>query len=475
MLKRIFCVVLAILIPIALFPMSAFAAPADLYDTTGRDLVTIVTDLYGMYYNMTWTNVYSNDPGITQATTSAVDYVVSLYNDYASAASDPYTAAGLAAALVAAGAIAVIYDSVTGQGYVSLYLDQYISSLDGYWDYACSDMGLFRDEDGYFYWEKDQDNVVVDIPVATVGEFPLVPISSFSVSDISSSGLFVLSTSSRSYYVSSFSSDVFAYLYLVNDHYSISAFSPSSTSRINATNGSTFRYSPITSAVPGYDFFRATVDYSVSSDTVSFINPAVPVFTSLADAYSAFADRVARAFKIVAEPSVYLDQLAQQYDKILLPDVSAPDYSPQPVIIDTNVWWDDSWGTVAANPTPGVYYRVTDENIYNEAVPDILSQLISNDVQVDAPSQFAETPSDPSDPSSGSNEVNLPLLPVTLPSFDFSLSGIWYYVVQWVGSLGSFLGTLFTVWSTLPYAMVVPVYATAVVVIVFGVYKRFFM
>lgn len=471
MLKRIFCVVLAILIPIALFPMSAFAAPADLYDTTGRDLVTIVTDLYGMYYNMTWTNVYSNDPGITQATTSAVDYVVSLYNDYASAASDPYTAAGLAAALVAAGAIAVIYDSVTGQGYVSLYLDQYISSLDGYWDYACSDMGLFRDEDGYFYWEKDQDNVVVDVPVATVFDLPLVPVYTTS-SSVFQFGLLTFS-GSASYRLGTDVAGVFcAYVPGSSGSYSLYAVSD-----VPFTTYSTWSSSDSTLSSSSFiRFHDGLYGGSVLNRNSSYsINPAIPVFSSYSAFYSAFLNRVSRALKIVAEPSVYLDQLAQQYDKILLPDVSAPDYSPQPVVIDTNVWWDDSWGTVAANPTPGVYYRVTDENIYNEAVPDILSQLISNDVQVDAPSQFAETPSDPSDPSSGSNEVNLPLLPVTLPSFDFSLSGIWYYVVQWVGSLGSFLGTLFTVWSTLPYAMVVPVYATAVVVIVFGVYKRFFM
>lgn len=459
--------------------MSAFAAPADLYDTTGRDLVTIVTDLYGMYYNMTWTNVYSNDPGITQATTSAVDYVVSLYNDYASAASDPYTAAGLAAALVAAGAIAVIYDSVTGQGYVSLYLDQYISSLDGYWDYACSDMGLFRDEDGFFYWEKDQDNVVVSVPVVTLYGAPLLPYSSsLGASSVLSSGvhLFTYSPSSSrvyNYFFVSNSVPVFSFLVRSSNSYILYFVSDSAFSVGYATTGQSTNGTHSSSFDSTYNCHLVTVyGYTQSYFTNS---SSLPVFNSLSAAMTWYNNTIGSAFDIVAEPSVYFDQLSATYDKILLPDVSSPDYSPQPVIIDTNVWWDDSWGTVAANPTPGVYYRVTDENIYNEAVPDILSQLISNDVQVDAPSQFADTPSDPSDPSSGSNEVNLPLLPVTLPSFDFSLSGIWYYVVQWVGSLGSFLGTLFTVWSTLPYAMVVPVYATAVVVIVFGVYKRFFM
>ena len=67
------------------------------------------------------------------------------------------------------------------------------------------------------------------------------------------------------------------------------------------------------------------------------------------------------------------------------------------------------------------------------------------------------------------------LLGINLPSFSFSLSGIWHYVRTWVSSLGSFMTSLFTVWNGLPYAMVVPVYATAVITIVVGLYRRFFM
>lgn len=62
-----------------------------------------------------------------------------------------------------------------------------------------------------------------------------------------------------------------------------------------------------------------------------------------------------------------------------------------------------------------------------------------------------------------------------LPDFDFDFIGIWHYVVDWVASLGSWLSMMFTVWSCLPSAMVIPVYASAVVVIVLGMYKRFFV
>ena len=77
----------------------------------------------------------------------------------------------------------------------------------------------------------------------------------------------------------------------------------------------------------------------------------------------------------------------------------------------------------------------------------------------------------PDDPSNGI--FHAPLLPF-LPNFNFNLSSIWHYVVEWVSSLGSWFSLTFSIWRSLPYAMVVPVYATAVVVIVLGVYKRFF-
>lgn len=56
-----------------------------------------------------------------------------------------------------------------------------------------------------------------------------------------------------------------------------------------------------------------------------------------------------------------------------------------------------------------------------------------------------------------------------------SFASIWHYVIAWVGSLGPWLSTMFIIWSGLPYAMVLPVYATAAIVVVIGIYRRFFM
>lgn len=70
-------------------------------------------------------------------------------------------------------------------------------------------------------------------------------------------------------------------------------------------------------------------------------------------------------------------------------------------------------------------------------------------------------------------ELKNKLLPFIQNGFGFP--SIWHYVVSWVGSLAPWLATMFTIWNGLPASMVIPVYATAVIVIVIGMYRRFFM
>lgn len=63
----------------------------------------------------------------------------------------------------------------------------------------------------------------------------------------------------------------------------------------------------------------------------------------------------------------------------------------------------------------------------------------------------------------------------TLP-WGESLSGfgsIWHYVVEWLGYIGGFITLILSVWSSLPYAMVVPVYACIALILIFGVYRKF--
>lgn len=56
----------------------------------------------------------------------------------------------------------------------------------------------------------------------------------------------------------------------------------------------------------------------------------------------------------------------------------------------------------------------------------------------------------------------------------FGFSGIWHYVVSWVGSMAAGAAVIWSIWNGLPAAMVIPVYATAVIVIVVGLWRRFF-
>lgn len=148
-----------------------------------------------------------------------------------------------------------------------------------------------------------------------------------------------------------------------------------------------------------------------------------------------------------------------------IPDVTDPDYGPIPWTGDLGIPWNDTLfgdgtGTLTGEQATDIVGTIDNAIVSN---PD---KTIELDTETDIPVN-----PDPPTPS----EVVIPFLPVVIPSFDFSLSGIWHYVREWVSSLGAWFAVVFTVWSYLPYALVVPVYASAVIVIVLGIYKRFFM
>lgn len=184
-------------------------------------------------------------------------------------------------------------------------------------------------------------------------------------------------------------------------------------------------------------------------------NALVPVYSSNLEAINAL-------YSGAFEESIYV----APYDGATtanFPDTADPNYDAvhraKDIPIDQP--WDD---TLYGDGTD----TLTDEQ--SQAISDELTNVLTNDTTLD----LVDT-ADPPAPTPEPSEILVPFLPVTLPSFNFSLSGIWHYVREWVSSLGAWFALMFTVWSTLPYAMVVPVYATAVVVIVLGVYKRFFM
>lgn len=57
--------------------------------------------------------------------------------------------------------------------------------------------------------------------------------------------------------------------------------------------------------------------------------------------------------------------------------------------------------------------------------------------------------------------------------FGSGFNSIWHYVVEWLSYIGGFLSLVLNVWSVLPYGMVVPVYAALVLVLYFGIYRKF--
>ncbi len=59
------------------------------------------------------------------------------------------------------------------------------------------------------------------------------------------------------------------------------------------------------------------------------------------------------------------------------------------------------------------------------------------------------------------------------PGFGVGFNSIWHYVVEWLSYIGGFLSLVLNVWSVLPYGMVVPVYASVVLILYFGIYRKF--
>ena len=67
-----------------------------------------------------------------------------------------------------------------------------------------------------------------------------------------------------------------------------------------------------------------------------------------------------------------------------------------------------------------------------------------------------------------------PTVPFVVGDDSFAGFGaIWHYVVSWLGYISGFISLILSVWSSLPYAMVVPVYACVTLILVFGIYRKF--
>lgn len=480
MLKRIIkavtvAVTIACLV-VCMLPTFAFADVVEF--TEAAKLGATIVDLYGAANNTSLAYEAVSDG-------SAFTVIETLYQNYSSSANDPYTLAAIGAAAAVAGTIAVVYDAITGKGYVQLYQTQYVESLDGFWDYTLSDLGLLRNNDGFFEWSLDANDNVSPLPLYE----PYAPLPKLATGltnqqyyEGSVPAYNVSSGNDRRYY------RVCANGVNAPDIYCVLVQSGSQTSqifisRISVSSGGRFSY-----LNQSGKYSSTAVNVSMSHNNYRYgygnqdgwpsSNVKLPSYSSLNDVFADFDVFFVNGFPaVVCEPEFYIGDPLTAQPTITVPDPASPDYIPSPVRINTGIEWLPQWGNPvpSGEPVPGVPYHVSDPAILNDAVPDIWSSVVTGtSVEVDPdPEPDPDPDPDPDNPSPG--EVFNPLLPVTLPSFNFSFSGIWHYVREWVSSLGSWFTTLFLIWSKLPYAMVVPVYATAVVVIVLGVYKRFFM
>lgn len=128
---------------------------------------------------------------------------------------------------------------------------------------------------------------------------------------------------------------------------------------------------------------------------------------------------------------------------IYIPQPSDINYVPEGINVPTNIEYSPS-------------------NSSTDNLTDILDKIIEQTSPWDLADSITPSP------------VTSPFIPFNLPSFNFNFSGIWHYVVSWIGSLRSGFAFISSCWSALPYQMIIPIYASAVVVIVIGTYKRFF-
>lgn len=148
------------------------------------------------------------------------------------------------------------------------------------------------------------------------------------------------------------------------------------------------------------------------------------------------------------------------YDNL---DVIYPGWATNSETIDNNIESELTYGGAIDNVIEAdKYYPINVPKTYTGAL-----DLSQSQAQEGTLSSALEDTQEPS----GGNGSNIDLLPVITNGFNFP--NIWHYVTEWIGVISSYVSTCLTVWSYLPYGLVVPVYASIVLIIVFGLYRKF--
>lgn len=341
---------------------------------------------------------------------------------------------------------------------------EYAEEFDNFYNWLLSGPAeMVKVDNQYFEFQQaqigEEANPIITYSTSTFLPLPIMSNPSIDMATFNNMKLLVDGSSDIAF--SSNNSDVYVFGYSTS--VSFVSFSPFTVSYLYRwSNGSLSTNlntcscnSPYTTIIDGVSYnyyFSEVVVYKLQDNYTLYF----PIYSNSSDGVSAIISSV-------SDPDTIGVQAYADSGIADIPDTADPNYDAlqRARDIPLNIPWDDT--------------------LYGDGtgtLSDAQSGTIANDVslaiETDRVVELAEE-AEAVQPAPAPSEVILPFIPVTLPHFDFSLSGIWHYVREWVSSLGAWLSTMFAVWNNLPWAMVVPVYASLVIVIVLGLYKRFFM
>lgn len=487
-LKRLLCILLVGIFIGCMMPSAAFAVdqvPIEIAEQAGA----IIYDLYGAANNTSLAyDTVQPGPALTE--------IITLFqNSQAATGGEPISMAAIGTALLAAGAIAVVYDASNAVYNLVVDLDyenfgEFYQDFNQGWDDILSDAaGFVRDSvTNLFNWNS-VNGIIEPVIISTTLGAGSVPYYSYDTpaNRFPSSAPIV-------------DSDMYQYkAYTSNSGIDIYSFCTDSNIYFaaNLSSGNPNVYClqmRLSDNLIGSNSVVLSNSYSYNNHTVKYGIKSIvgnPSYYNV-DYYQNYEDGLNRIIEIgegLTEGNIKLrpnplfigDPLRNPLE-ITIPNPSSPMPIGQPIHIGTDIEINPGSlpENVPANPTPGVAYPITDPDTLTEIIPGIWEDIVIGDVTVDPDIDIDVDPQpepNPDDPNPDLNlnpeDVVIPYIPIKLPSFRFNFRSIWHYVRDWVASLAQFFKLISLVWSRLPYPIVLPIYATLVIVIVIGVWRRF--
>lgn len=452
-IKRITVFIFAALILAANLPLCASAVDPVSAATMANAMAQAVT-AYGASQGVSMTFDVTDTDGIGEG-------VHELWDQFIEDVSDPNTPT---------------YDSLAVTMWSNLYskignnLGINISAsvmpyIDSFWNWLLSGPAeMTKVDNEYFEWTVNQGGTVSPIIVLTSGPFDNQPIPVSTTQqwpEITNFYLIQITSNGNDYVldgVYSYANGRSIYVCTIGNDYGLLLISQSSDAvgMIVSVWASTNRGHNIQSSLSsssGNLYYSYAYNYK-------YPNATCPHYASVNDALNGVQD-------YFDNPSNYIDSsiCVQPYigdvapQDVYIPDTTDVNYQPVDVAIPLDIPWDNTlFGDGSGTLT----------NAQSEAAVDAADSAITDSFEKTLTIIDTATP-----PAPEPGEVYIPFLPVTLPSFNFNFSGIWHYVVEWIASLGAWFTMVLTVWANLPYAITVPVYASLVILIVLGVYRRF--